>query len=401
MLKKIVTATICSVLILVCNVKVTALDILKPASFDVDTTLLKQDDNFGSPQTILITPIFLSTDQFISDEDWYKGLYYYQVARLQMGDQIFHYVMLNDGTIIEGNTKGEEQRFSIAGENKPIIVAYFAKADDQDFSFSGKAALSQLVLDIANRNHLEPSESSIKVKNIEFVADQENKVSLSTSFLGGRWERSIKSIINTAAQNYKPIKKSFKLVVEKIELPKNKVNYGDNIVAKITVKNNSKFSLYQGSDFEPVISKISGDFSLFYVNGIWLSLTQAPLMTEGSIIRPGESVELQLRLGVPLYFDKQSEQFQLIDLLGNPYAGTQFTISLDVNRTTQEVVEITQTETGQLNVRLTPSYYAEIIAKATPGQRFIVLERNSSGWLKIDMGNGTSGWVLAQYTKVV
>jgi len=87
-----------------------------------------------------------------------------------------------------------------------------------------------------------------------------------------------------------------------VELPASAVNYGDNVVVNITIKNSSNYILYQGTDYEPLVAKTEGSLSKFYLNGVWLSQTQAPIMQEGSFLKPNESKSFQLRLGVPLYF---------------------------------------------------------------------------------------------------
>lgn len=388
----------------------TLLSIVSPAEAQVavtpsdtlglDQSLIKQDDRFALADSVIVAPIFWQGDGFLADEDWYRGIFYYQASRLNQGDLLFHYGLLQDGTVIEGNSKGEDQRFTLEGsDGKPIIIAYLAGRDDLDFENEAKAKLDDLLLEIINRNAINPS--NIYVRDLSYVARNNEAVKISTDSMGGRWERSLISTVDAIKSQYNPVKRNYELAVEKVELPTAPVNYGDNVIVNVTIKNKSKFALFQGTDSEPLIAKTEGNVSQFYYNGIWLSLTQAPLMADGSVLKPGESAVYPIRVAIPLYFGDLSENFRLINSLGEVYPDTSFTIKMNVARLDKEVVEITDTETGQLNVRAAASGSSTIISRVTPGQRFIVLERGSGGWIKLDLGDGKSGWVVSKYTKIV
>lgn len=381
-------------------IKTDAVEVASRDIFGLDESLTQQTDSFGLASSILVTPIFLDTDTFTSDADWYRGLYYYQTSRLSQGDFTFHYVTFKDGTIAQGNSGGEDQRIIIDETNGgSIIIAYLARKGDIDFEKEAKIELAELILGVANNQNI--SLDDIFVSGVEFIAKEDEAVKMQSTIIGGRWERSMSEIIDSIEGRYKPVKKEYKIEVASIKLPSKPVKYGDDVVIELTVKNNSKYALFQGTDAEPLISKLQGDISNFYVNEEWLSLTQAPIMDEGNVIKPGEEGIFKLKIGVPLYFGKQSEDFQLIDSLGKPYPSTRFKLSLDVERLNKEVIEVLSTETGQLNVRKQASGFSDIFARVSPGQRFVVLARDGAGWVKIDLGNNKSGWVSQQYTKVI
>jgi len=255
------------------------------------------------------------------------------------------------------------------------------------------------LLSILNQNSIEPNIDNITAKNVELVAKENEAIRIRTNTIGGRWERSLSETIEKIANDYQPLGKEFNLLLEEVVLPNEEVKYGDNVVISIKIKNDSKHVLFQGTSSEPLVSKVDEDRSMFYQNGIWLSLSQAPIMQENSVIKPGESSTFQLRLAVPLWFGAQTERFQLINALGEVYPNSQFDIKINISNSDLDVVEILNTETGQLNVRAGASGYANIISRVTPGQRFVVLERSDSGWLKLDLGNNESGWVVRKYTK--
>lgn len=364
----------------------------------IDAELSIQEANYGLPAQITVAPLFLQTDAFVTDTQWYQALYYYHTVRLGHGDIYYHYVVFQNGTVVEGNANGIDQRQKL-GDESPVIIAYLARKADLDFTAAAKSAISSLVLELANENKI--SLDNINTKTIEFVAKEGEPVTARSSVAPGRFSRSLDTLVAGFGSKYKPRERQFKLAVSDVKLPKNPVEYGDEVIAEITVKNNSEYNLYQGMDAEPIISKTEGELSRFYVNENWLSLTQAGLMEEGDTLLAGEAATYKLRLSVPLYFGKQEESFRLANLLGEPYAETGFKLVLDVKKLDKDVVEILDTETGQLNVRESASGFSEVISRVTPGQRFIVIERTDTGWVKLDLGGGQSGWVARQYTKTV
>jgi len=381
---------------------VKAVNILPKTGFNIDTSVINQADNFNLPDSIIICPIFLQNDLLIQDSEWYEGLFYFEAVRLNQGDFLAHYFITKDGQVLQGNSKGDEQRLQLTADSlagKPVVIVYLAGADQTDFTPAAKTALQQLLLQVANNDAIKLTKISVKSLSYQLTTNQ--PVAAKFDVLGGRWDISLKDMITAITPQYQPVIKQYNLTVSKVDLPAAAVNFGDDVQIGITITNNSSFVLYQGTDYEPLISKLQNSGSKFYLNGVWLSQTQAPLMSEGSLIKPGESKIFTIKFRVPLYFDLQQEDFQLINALGKPYPGTNFTVSMTINHPSQQVIEITSTETGQLNVRDGPWASSSVIGKVTPGQRFFVLDRTDSGYVKLDIGNGKLGWVVSKYTKVV
>jgi len=366
-----------------------------------DKSLIFQEGNYGQAKKIIVAPIILESDEIVSDTDWIKGIFYYQTSKLTFGDMTYHYIVTRDGTVYKGNSKGVDQRFNVSPDMADaIVIGYLAKSDDVDFKSSAKDNIKELLLDIANNQQI--SSERIYIRDITYEVDTGGIVSPKiTDIIAGRWNKSFEKIVMDVALEYTPVAKEYKIDFEKIVLPANAVNYGEVVLAKITIKNDSEHVLYQDSDFEPLISKTTGSFSKFYVNDVWLSLTQAPIMKDGDFIPPGESKTYELRIGVPLYLGKQTESFELINSLGEKYNDTAFDIELNVNRPEGEIVEITSTGAGYLNVRGRASGFGEVVSRVTPGQRYLVVERSDTGWVKIDLENGQMGWVARQYTKKI
>lgn len=361
----------------------------------------EQKEAFSLPDTIYIVPLKLEFDEYVTTTEWYKGIYYYQSFRLNQGDFLFHYFVTKDGKVLEGNSKGEEQRFALKdAQEKPIIIGYLAENDSDDFSTEGRQALNSLVVEVANRNRIKLE--NIFVKSVYYQATEQQQIVSVPDIVAGRWERSLTEMTKEIATMYDPSKFKFDLSVTAVKTPTEKVKYGDQVVAEVTIKNNSSISLYEGSDFEPIMTKVGSEaFSKFFVNGVWSGPKQTKIMAEGTSIRPGESKTFQVRVGVPLHFDKQAEKFNLVNILGEAYSGSEFDITLDVNKSDLDVIEIANTPVGYLNVREQANTSSRIVTKVSPGQRFIVMERSGSSWVKIDAGANGQGWISTQYAKKI
>ncbi|KXK25797.1 MAG: Bacterial SH3 domain protein [candidate division WS6 bacterium OLB20] len=377
-----------------------SLTLVPKTEFRLEASETPINDSFGPADSIYIVPIHMDVSTFISDEKWYEGLYYYLSFRLNQSDFLFHYILNSEGVVYEGHQRGEEHRFTMAeDDNAPVIIAYLADTGDLDYSEQAKRALEELVLGIANRNAIPPSR--IQSREIEFLARPNEPVLIRTRPLSARWERSATALTKAIEPQYRPQPIRYGFSVASVEAPSEPVNYGDSVVLNLTLKNTGDRTFYQGSDADPIITKVTTGASRFFVNDIWLSTSQAPIAMDNAVLRPGESGTYQVRLGVPLYFGLQTETFQLANSLGEPYPNTQFTVALTVNAPDREVVEITDTETGQLNVRTEPSGFSPVLRRVTPGDRYFVLERNNTGWVKLELGDGQVGWVVRDYTRVV
>lgn len=359
------------------------------------TPIVEQRENLNLPDSIYITPLKIEAEDFVSTGDWYKGLYYYQAFRLNQGDFLFHYIVTKDGEVLEGNSRGEEQRFALEDDpSKPILIAYLAEDDDSDFTVEATKIISDLMIEIANRNRIRLDK--IQAKSIEYTVTDEQEIVAVTDITTGRWERSVANMVENNAGRYDPDNYEFKLAVTDVKLPEGKVSFGEEVVVELTIKNNSEISLYQDSDFEPIMSMIGEEeFSKFFLNGVWLGPKQTSVMTEGVAIRPGQSKKFKIRLSVPLYFGKQTEKFHLVNSIGKEYTGSEFEITLDVKKTDKQAVEIGSSSLGYIIIRKEPSSSSVEVTRVSPGQRFIVLSEES-GWVRIDTGPNGKGWIPAQ-----
>lgn len=380
---------------------VNALTIKPKSDFNIAEATNKQAESFNLPTSIIVAPITLPSDLVIQNSEWYEGIYYYMATRLNQGDFLAHYFMSKDGQIFAGNSNGEEQRINLEDPegNNPIVIMYLADKGQSDFTLSAKPELAELILDIANRNAIKLN--AIQLRALTFSLAPETPLTLTPEQMGGLFEISLKQIVTEITPKYSPIIKSYKIELVGTVLPATAVNYGENAKVKLTIKNNSAYTLYQGTDYEPILTKEGKNESIFFLNRSWLSQTQTAVMSEGSLLKPQESKEFDVQINVPLYFGEQNEKFYLTNALGETYPASETTVSLTINKPSFSVVEITNTETGQLNVRDGPWASSSIISRVTPGQRYIVMETTTSGYTKLDLGSGKSGWVVSRYTKKV
>ncbi len=400
-MKKALTAFTIAISLFLFSNKVSALQIIPKSDFSIDTALVSQIENFNLPDSIIISPIFVPAEMSIQESDLYAGIFYYETIRLNQKDFLSHYFVTSQGQILEGNSLGNDQRIKLyQNESKPIIINYFVPEGSTTFTANQKQALKDLIVKLANEQSI--SLEKVMIKEIRLLVKPNEPVLIKLDDIIGSWQIALKEIIVEITPLYKPITKTYSFTVEKVIAPTKAIIFPETFDVQIVIKNTSSNVLYQDTIYEPIISKLDNAPSKFFLNEVWLSQTQAPVMDENSSIKPNESKTFTIKLKAPLHFGEIKESYQLINGLGRAYTSSTFDLTVNVERPAgKEIVEIQKTETGQLNMRDNPFASSSIIGRVTPGQRFIVLERTDSGYVKLDLGNGKTGWVVSKYTKVV
>jgi ribosomal protein L19 len=256
-----------------------------------------------------------------------------------------------------------------------------------------------LILEIANNNAIKSD--NITVGSLRFHINLTTKIStLESAKVTGGWDNTLKNFKSHVDKNYSPIKKKYHIQIVEVKAPTDKVNPGDTVIVELKLKNTGSNPIYSDSDGSLLASKKDGKASKFYLNEIWASQSQIPILVEGDIIKPEEEKSFQLKFRVPLYFGSQTESFLIKDFIGNKIEGTDFEISMNVANISQTVIEILNTETGYLNVRARDGG-GDTTGRVSPGERYIQLKTGDYGYVQIDLGNGKSGWVSRKYVKKV
>lgn len=381
--------------------KIKALDIGPWEDLNFDETLTEQEQEYSQNKKIIITPVFYPLGESVNIDEWIQSLYYYSVARLGYADMPFHYIVDSNGNIYKTNKGGDEAKIDISEtDSDSIIIAYLAEPDDSDFSDQAKTSLNQLALQIANMNSIEYTE--ISVSNIRFKLNNSTKLAeLELREITGMWQVSFDSIKSYVKANYKPVAKEYGVKVVGIKAPSGELNPGETAIVEITIQNTGQYSLYADSDSMLLATKADGKASKFFINEIWSSQSQIAVMPSDEVLRPGSEATYQMKFKVPLFFGAQKEDFILKDGLGKELQTTDFSVTLNVGKLSETVVEIIDTETGYLNVRETASGSSRIIAKVSPGERFIQKDTSQYGYVQIELSNGELGWVSQKYVKVV
>jgi hypothetical protein len=366
----------------------------------LDDSLMKTPVEYAQNTHVQVAPIFLPTERTIKDEEWMRGLYFYSVERLGYADIPFDYIIVSDGTVYQTNKTGDSIKVNILnGSEKSIIVGYLASKGDSDFSDEAKVPLRTLLLNISNNNGIKAE--NISVNSLRFNIKLNTKTStLESKELTGEWNTSLKSMKSFISQNYSPIKKKYHIQIVEVKAPTDKVQPGDTVIVDMKLKNTGLNPIFADSDASLLASKKDGKPSKFFLNEVWASRSQVPILAEGDIIKPDEEKSFQIKFRVPLYFGTQKETFIIKDYLGNKIDGTDFEISMSVANISQTVVEILNTETGYLNVRSRDGG-GDTTGRVSPGERYIQLKSGDYGYVQIDLGNGKSGWVSRKYVKKV
>jgi hypothetical protein len=368
----------------------------------IDKALIVKDtENFSKPQSVLLAPIFLSADVKVKSEDWYRALFYYLSSdRFNFKDIPAHYVVSEDGVIYEGIDGGIERNLLVKdGPEKPILILYLANRDDRDFSVNARNALSAFLLNLANENKIK--QDHFQIANLKMVINHSTKtVNLQSSEIFGSWKVTFNDFKDNIAAHYDPTPRQYDVAVTSYTNPTSKVKIGQEVVLKIKLKNNSRFSIYSDDDSELVLTREGNKDSSYFLNNVWLSKSQVGLLPSGTIMRPGEEREFDFKVKAPFVFGQVTENFTIKNGYGQDLANTKIAITLDVDRGDLKVLQIQGTEGGIVNVRAAASTSSSSIGKASEGDRYTWTEISNNGWYKINFG-GSDGWVLGKYVKVI
>lgn len=371
--------------------------IILPGEVGFPTPSPNVEADFGLPDGIIIIPIYVNPEEYISYEDFYKGLYFYTTDVLGFSDIPFHYVITENGEIYKGNSVGEERKINVVGFETPkVYVAYLTTSKSIRFSNQASKSITSLLTSIANNNTISPD--LISVSEFKFVRNTEQGVvSIEKQEAFGAWQSSLSAIIPAVKIAYSPKAKTYNVDVDSITLPEGEVKPGETISLAISLTNQGQFGIYGGTDNEIIATKADGGNSKFFLNNAWVSGSQFPMLTETQNLLPSQQLATSVQIRVPLVVGEIAESFQLRNLRGEVISLNVFEIRLNVQRSDRQIVEVGPTETGNLNVRDQASSASNVISQVSTGQRFFLLEDAGNGWLRIEIDQQTSGWVAGWY----
>lgn len=368
----------------------------------IDTTAVREDDNFSTPRQIIIAPIFANEEiSELTSEQRYRGIYNYTVEYLGFSDIPYHYLIDKTGTVYQGNQAGDERKVKIGGiGDELVLIGYMTDRTSNRFNYRAEENLVNLLTQVANQNNISPD--LISVENVVFIRDEQSKtVNIGTSDLFGNWKSSLAEIKQNVENNFAPTEKIYNVNVESVTASKSEIKAGETVEMKIKIENKSSGGIYGGSGSEFIISKVGKTESVFFLNNIWQSTTDVAPMEEGDVLKKGESGEFTFQVKAPLFIGNVSEEFTIKNIDGSKVISNTFKIALNINSSEFKIVEILDTETGKLNVRTTPSSVASVVKQVSPGQRFFKVEDAGNGWIKIRLNDGNEGWIAGWYTKAI
>jgi hypothetical protein len=379
---------------------VNALTIRERTALAIDTSLIREDDNFNVASRVLVTPIFLPDGNVqVSDDEIYEGIYYYTIDRLGFADLPYHYIVTENGTVYEGNSGKDERQIAVSElGNDMIIVGYVTSNSATRFTNKSRQPLIELLAEITSKNAITPDR--IFVDGITFLRNQTTRsVSLTKKNLFGNWQSNLEEIKQAVIPLYNPINKSYSAEVISVTPPITEVEPGSEVTVSVTVRNTSNFGFYSTSSSDLIATKTTSGISQFFLNRLWLSTTQFAVLGETDVLQPGQEATFQVAMRAPLYIGRVSEEFELRTAVGERVTLTPFTVSLTMRQPTKPIIEVLTTETGTLNVRTEDSSVAQVVTQVSEGQRFFVEEESETGWIRIDLGAGETGWIAGWYVR--
>lgn len=377
-----------------------ALTIRERNTLAIDTSLIKEDQNFNVATRILVTPIFLPDGNVqTTDDEMYEGIYYFTIDRLGFADLPYHYIVTENGTVYEGNSGKDERQITVSDlGNDMIIVGYVTSNSATKFTNKSKQPLAELLGAIASRNAITPDK--IFIDGVSFLRNQTTRsVSLIKKNVFGNWQSSLEEIKQAVVPLYNPVNKSYAAEVVSVTAPSAEVEPGSEVTVSFTIRNLSNFGFYSTSSSDLIATKTTSGTSRFFLNRSWLSSTQFAVLGESDVLQPGQEATFEVAMRAPLYIGQVTEEFELRTAVGEKVTLTPFTVLLTMKKPTKPIIEVLTTETGTLNVRTEASSVAEVVTQVSEGQRFFVEEESETGWIRIDIGGGETGWIAGWYVR--
>lgn len=299
-----------------------------------------------------------------------------------------------------GTRGGEERKISIDGLGDDyVVIGYLAGKSDNAFDPRAADSLSELILNIANRQAI--SLDNVSVGTVYYQKDDtQQSIMIKQQQLYGLWNTSLSSVVAEVRKSYAPVPKQYQVEVIALELPTTEVKPGESVVGSITVKNIGETGIYPDTISELIGSFKGGAVSKFYLPEFWASTSQFNLLSEDGSLLPGAERKFDFRMNVPLYFGSQVEEFELKTMGGQKVSGGDFAVTLNVGRPEGvTVVEVGTTETGWLRVRATASSAAAEIARISTGERYYQIGDAGNGWVQLRLNDGREGWVSRSYLR--
>jgi|GEM_PF-5452185 len=375
--------------------------IIDKNELNLDTSAVIQEGTFSKPQSIAVVIVTLPAEVNITPKEWYRGMFYYfQSERFNFKDIPFHFVLDRSGQVYNGIYGGAEHRIPLKnGPADPLLLAYLANPGDSDFSVDGKVGLQEMLVSLTNEHAIKPEK--ITVSNLTLRRDAESKVvDLVSEELFGSWKITFNAVIAEVNKFYKPTAKVYEVQVVNYTNPAGGVELGSEVILKLVLKNNSKYTIYGDDESQLLLTRTDGKDSSFFINNVWLSKTQLPLLAEDATIKPGAQETYEFKVKAPLLPGSSSEKFSIKNGYGQELANSAITITLNVDKGNNKVLEILRKDATFINVRKDPNLNSTVVGKASPGEKYIWTERNGNDWYKINY-EGTQGWILGKYVKVI
>ncbi|MBU0976549.1 MAG: SH3 domain-containing protein [Patescibacteria group bacterium] len=363
-------------------------------AWGADENIVVTKEEYAYPTKINLI-VFKTADDYISNsDDFIRNFYYYFATRSGFGDFPFHYVVTWDGKVYGGNKLGAEAKIELGGESDALFIAYIPGSTGK-LGAASAGSIKDILLESMNSYGISPKKVGIWQLGYELGEKGEmDKTQLVDA------DKEAKSdfakLLDSIAGNYSPKKRTYKVEIVDVVVPKEKVKIGETAEVRIKVKNVGDYNIYSSTNV--FISLKEGARSTFYLPSEWDSPYQVALLQSGERLALEEEKEIIVKVGVPLFPPEKSEDFVITDSGGNVLKNTSFKIRLSIDKGEQEIIEVTDNPVGYLNVRSTPGL-GDVITKVVPGERFIVLE-TQDGYYKIS-ANGKEGWVVSTYVEIV
>lgn len=358
-----------------------------------DTSITREGESFTLANQIIVAPLAFNSNE-TDPKVIAREIYFYLVNKVGFLDSPFHYFVLEDGTIIKANSRGDEFRVDVSNiENNSILVGYIGNERRGDYTKQAKDSIKKLILEIANNNEI--LGRNISFNSIQFIKNSASRtVLIQANDLSGRWIDLQPEVRSFVESNFSPVQKTYSLEILSFDYDSSAIFPEQPVNITMRVKNTGSFGIYENTRNEILFTKADGQRSELYDPENWISNSQIKLMQSGTILSPGEEVIYQFRILSPFAIGEFLETFELRTFNGQLISNSQKNISLNIQRPDYRIIQVPSGRGFEfMNVRAEPSSVANAIGIATPGQRFRVLEDAGNGYIKIRLPNSVEGWI--------
>ena len=353
---------------------------------DFDTSLIQGVEySYQEPKKILLTQILNSYENLsLNLSEFIDTIYYYSITRLKLGNIPYHYVLDESGNVYKTQNY---DAIDIADGNY-IVIGYLSN----NGQLTGKAqtSLSNLVEDLSYTYGLQ--EYSTNAYSIIESEDTFSQIELNDP------SELFKTSVNSVLKDWEGEEREhleYSASIESLENDESVV-IGNKLKVSVTIKNENDF-VWTSDRYPIYISVKDSEDSKYSENEVWDSFSKPTHIAPDIYVLPGETVTLEFNIDPKVIPGEYSEIFTLLKFNKEPFVNSEFTVSFNVAKGDQRIVQIDSPKAGYVNIRTCRRFSCDQVDVVYDGEVYPIVEYHESCWYKIRYTEGKEGWFYCPY----